>query len=329
MRILSTGEVLWDIVDEKEFLGGAPLNFSANSRRLGNFVALLTGVGDDELGRKALRQMNSLGLNTDFVQVVREAPTGTAQVTLDKSGSATFQIGRPAAFDVLNVDSGLIHRCQTVLPDWIYFGTLANVHAPNEEMLHSLVDQLQPVKCFYDMNLRDGHWNLPLIERLSALATVIKLNDEEAKRIFDIKFGNLPYTLERFCECWAGAFGVQLICVTMGGAGCALYSNHSFQTFAGYSVDVVDTVGAGDAFAAGLLYGLDLGWSPQRIAFFANALGAMIASRRGATPEWTVEECYVMIDGRQNKSRRATPANANGQMMGSAKAMEGNQESGK
>lgn len=66
-------------------------------------------------------------------------------------------------------------------------------------------------------------------------------------------------------------------------------------------MDVVDTVGAGDAFAAGLLYGLDLGWLPQRIASFANALGAMIASRRGATPEWTIEECYAMIDGRQKK----------------------------
>jgi fructokinase len=246
------------------------------------------------------------------VQTVREAPTGTAQVTLDKSGSATFQIGRPAAFDLLSVNSALIQRCQTVLPDWIYFGTLANAHPPNEEMLHNLVEQLQPVKCFYDMNLRDGHWNLRLIERLSALATVIKLNDEEAKRIFDMKFGSLPYTLERFCQSWTEAFGVQLICVTMGSAGCALYSNKSFRTFEGYSVDVMDTVGAGDAFAAGLLYGLDLGWLPQRIASFANALGAIIASRRGATPAWAVEECYAMIDGRENKSGKVGQANANG-----------------
>jgi len=310
MRILSTGEVLWDMVEGKEFLGGAPLNFSVTSQRLGNFVSLLTGVGDDELGRKALREMVSLGLKTNLVQIVREVPTGTAQVTLDKSGSATFQIGRPAAFDVLNVNSGLIQECQKTLPDWIYFGTLANAHSPNEEMLHNLVEQLQPVKCFYDMNLRDGHWNLPLLERLSSMATVIKLNHEEAKRIFDMKFVSLPYTLQSFCEHWSEAFRVQMICVTMGSAGCALYSNNSLLTFGGYSVEVVDTVGAGDAFAAGLLYGLDLGWSPQRIASFANALGAMIASRRGATPAWTVEECYAMIDGHQNKSGRAARANA-------------------
>ena len=311
MRILSTGEVLWDVVEGKEFLGGAPLNFSVTSRRLGNPVSLLTGVGDDELGRKALRQIDMHGLNTDLIQIAREVPTGTAQVTLDKSGSATFQIGRPAAFDVLNVGPGLIERCQALLPDWIYFGTLANAHAANEELLYSLVEHLQPVNCFYDMNLRDGHWNLPLIERLSALATVIKLNDAEAEQIFDLKFPKQPFTLRRFCERWSEAFEVQQICVTMGSAGCALYSDDVFRTFGGYSVDVVDTVGAGDAFAAGLLYGLDLGWSPSRIASFANALGAMIASRRGATPEWSVEECYAFIDDHQNLPASAPQADAN------------------
>src|SRR5438045_4220931 len=89
MRILSTGEVLWDIVEGMEFLGGAPLNFSVTSQRLGNFVSLLTGVGGDELGRKALGKMNWRGLKTDFVQIVREAPTSTAKVMLGECGGAT------------------------------------------------------------------------------------------------------------------------------------------------------------------------------------------------------------------------------------------------
>jgi fructokinase len=309
MRILSTGEVLWDIVEGKEFLGGAPLNFSVSSQRLGNFVALLTGVGEDELGRKATAQMNSLGLNTDLVQVVREAPTGTARVKLDGAGNATFQIERPAAFDVLQVNPTLMQRCQAVLPDWIYFGTLANTHPANEDLLNRLVVQLQPLKCFYDMNLRDGHWNLPLIERLSTLATVIKLNDQEAERLFNARFGAPLYTLEQFCEQWSELFGLQLICVTMGSAGCALYSNQSYRTFEGYSIDVMDTVGAGDAFAAALLYGLDLGWSQESIASFANALGAVIASRAGATPPWTLDECHALMNRRQDKSGTASAFN--------------------
>ena len=309
MRILSMGEVLWDIVDGKEFLGGAPLNFSVSSSRLGNFVALLTGVGDDDLGRKASAQMTSLGLCTDFLQVVPDAQTGTARVTLDGFGNATFQIGRPAAFDLLQVNSTLIQRCRAVLPDWIYFGTLANTHTPNEEWLHQSVSRLQPIKCFYDMNLRDGHWNLALVERLSALATVIKLNDQEAQRLFELKFAPQTYSLEQFCRTWSKSFEVELICVTMGGAGCAVYSNDNLQTFAGYSVDVVDTVGAGDAFSAALLYGLDLGWPLEQVASFANALGAVIASRSGATPAWNLTDCHELMNRRQDQAQTAVALN--------------------
>ncbi len=329
MRILSTGEVLWDVVEGREFLGGAPLNFSVSSQRLGNFVALLTAVGKDQLGSKAIAQMNSLGLNTGLVQSVDEAPTGTAQVTLDDSGNATFHIGRPAAFDVIQVSPPLLQRCQAVLPDWIYFGTLANTHAANEDLLNRLVVQLQPVRCFYDMNLRVGHWNLPLIERLSALATVIKLNDQEAERLFNVKFGSQPYTLEGFCERWSEAFGVQLICVTMGSAGCALYLNQSYRTFAGYSINVMDTVGAGDAFAAALLYGLDLGWSQERMASFANALGALIASRAGATPPWTLEECHALMHSRPDNSAAGPAFNGAGPSGYASRALDVRKESGK
>ena len=141
MRILSTGEVLWDIVEGEEFLGGAPLNFSVACHRLGYEAALLTGVGDDELGRKALQGMMSLGLCTEFVQRAPEVPTGTAKVTLNSSGSATFRIDRPAAFDVLKSGAGLVQRCKEFLPDWVYFGTLANAHPANEALLASLMEQ--------------------------------------------------------------------------------------------------------------------------------------------------------------------------------------------
>jgi fructokinase len=55
-------------------------------------------------------------------------------------------------------------------------------------------------------------------------------------------------------------------------------------------VKVADTVGAGDAFAAALVHGIQLGWPPREVADFANRLGALVASRRGGTPAWTLEE---------------------------------------
>lgn len=296
MRIVSVGEVLWDVFGDREFLGGAPLNFSANAQRLGNSVVLLTAVGADLRGSRALAQMSSLGLTTEFVQTVMERPTGTAAVLTDSSGSASFVIERPAAFDLVHADQGVLDRLRDFHPDWLYFGTLAQTDPRNEALLLQLIRQSGGAKCFYDMNLRTGHWNLDLVQRLSRIATVLKLNDAEAELLFHLSFPSGQFTLEEFCRHWSSTYGVQTICVTLGSQGCCVFMDGSLRTFPGYSVTVVDTVGAGDAFAAAFLHGLQLGWPTGSIANFANALGAVVASRAGATPEWTVEDCLKISE---------------------------------
>ena len=88
MQIISIGEILWDVFPKGETLGGAPLNFSATAQRLGNSVALLTAVGADVRGMQAIERMHDLGLSTDLVQIVPNAATGTAIVSVDESGNA-------------------------------------------------------------------------------------------------------------------------------------------------------------------------------------------------------------------------------------------------
>jgi fructokinase len=271
LRIVSVGEVLWDVFDHGEFFGGAPLNFSATSRRLGNSVALVTGLGADERGRRALAMMKSLSLPTDFVQIIPGQETGVARVSVDSSGNAKFVIPRPAAFDSLAVDDALLSRIEHWSPEWIYYGTLAQTEATNAALVEQIFSRSPAVQGFYDMNLRDGHWGIPLVRRLSKLATVIKVNEIEAEE-----------------------HEVELICVTLGGEGCAIFYENSLELFAGFSVEVVDTVGAGDAFAAAFLHGLQQDWPMARTARFANALGGIVASRAGAVPKWTMEECLEM-----------------------------------
>lgn len=295
MRIVSIGEVLWDVFGAQEFLGGAPLNFSAAAQRLGNSVALFTAVGDDAHGERARRAMQLLGLTTEFVETCAGSPTGTAIVTTDADGNATYVIQRPAAFDHLASDGALLARVNAFHPDWIYFGTLAQTCDNTARILFELVRTAPGARGFYDMNLRTSHWSLPLVQRLSSIATVLKLNLAEAELLFHSVFGSRPFSLEEFCRHWSAAYGAKTICITLGGEGCAVFSEDRLQTFAGVPVQVVDTVGAGDAFAAAFLHGLHLGWPMRRIASFANALGALVASRSGATPPWTVEECLELI----------------------------------
>lgn len=311
VHIISIGEVLWDLLGQDEFLGGAPFNFSVAMQRLGHHVLLLSGVGSDQRGSRALRQMKHLGLPTQFVQTVTELPTGTAIVKIDSQNNPRYTIGRPAAFDCLQADEHLLSRLVNTNPDWIYFGTLAQMFLRTEEALMQLTRMARNVKCFYDMNLRTGHWEMPLVQRLSKIATVLKLNETEAKLLFDLTFGPRKFTLEEFCRYWSETHGVETICVTLGSNGCAIYADGSLQAFNGFRANVVDTIGAGDAFAAALLHGLHLHWPLSRAAQFANALGALVVSRAGATPDWSVDDCWDLIGGAEecapnNKGSNAT-----------------------
>lgn len=302
MRIISMGEVLWDVIGAEEYLGGAPLNFSAAAHRLGNTVANLTAVGADARGARAISAMRELGLTTEFVQTSPALPTGTAVVVIDSAGNVSFVIDRPAAFDDAFSDHSIMDRLIAFNPDWIYFGTLAQTNLDAEDMLANLVQSLPGARCFYDMNLRTGHWNLPLVQRLSRLAAVLKLNETEAEILFQLTSSSGKFELEEFCRHWSATCGIDTICVTRGSKGCVVFREGQFHAFAGYSVKVADTVGAGDAFAAAFLHGLHHQWPLEKIASFANALGALVTSRSGAIPDWTIDECLRLATFSDAKS---------------------------
>ena len=304
MQIIAIGEILWDVFEAGKLLGGAPLNFSASAQRLGDSVALLTAVGKDELGNSALQRMAALGLASDFVQVSQERNTGTAVVTIDGSGNASYVIERPAAFDYLHLNEALLRRLTAIQPAWLYFGTLAQTQALNEANLNLLLETLPGIRCFYDMNLREGHWNLALIRRLSELATVMKLNETEAETLFQLTYPGEDYSLEQFCRIWSYSFKIETICVTLGSEGCAIYAHETFSQHSSFVVQVTDTVGAGDSFAAAFLHTYSRGWPIAKQAAFANALGALVASRAGATPDWTIDECLQLIE--QQSSQLST-----------------------
>lgn len=297
MAILCTGEVLWDVFGEKELLGGAPLNFAVTMMRLGHPVALRTAVGDDERGRRALEYIRTHGLSSEWVQTISGARTGAAIVTTDSSGNATYRIQRPAAFDSLRLDYLLLKRIQALDPSWVYFGTLAQSVPGSVATIDAIRKFLPSTKSFYDANLRESHWNVALVQQLSARASIMQLNEAEAKTLHCEVSPLKPFALERFCQEWREKYEIGILCVTRGRDGCAVSSSSGFVTFNGLPVDVVDTVGAGDAFAAAFLHGIISRWSLNKTASFANALGAVVAGRTGATPDWTFKDVSQALSG--------------------------------
>jgi fructokinase len=124
-------------------------------------------------------------------------------------------------------------------------------------------------------------------------ATVVKLNQDEVRSL-DVIFQRSSRTLEEFCREQAARWGWEAVCVTRGQLGCALLVRDQYVEVPGYRVQVADTVGAGDAFAAAFLHGLNAGWPATQIGDFANRLGALVASRPGGAAPWSLDQIEAL-----------------------------------
>lgn len=293
MKIISIGEVLWDVIGQEEHLGGAPFNFAVHARRLGHEVQFVSAVGDDLRGAHILERIAELGLSGRYVRRVARHPTGIVTVSLDAGRQPQFVIHRPAAYDFTELSNRDLEELFSPAPEWIYFGTLFQVSRRGREAVRRLVGRKSGARVFYDVNLRKDCYEISLVEELLSSASVVKLNDAEAVEI-DGLLGRTHRGLEEFCRSHSQRFGWESVCVTRGSQGCMLLTGGELIEAGSYTVKVVDAIGAGDAFAAGLLHGLSEGWPARRVADFANRVGALVASRPGGIPPWTIQEAEAL-----------------------------------
>jgi fructokinase len=303
VNVISIGEVLWDVVGKTEHLGGAPLNFAAHLNRLGHDVSFVSAVGEDVRGARILKRMAEMGLSTRYISRVVEHATGTVTVKLDGSGQPHYVIHRPAAYDFPQLSEAELGELLSQPVDWIYFGTLSQMSAVAKRLTMLLLDSKPRTRRFYDVNLRVDSYEPALVRELMSRATVVKLNDDEVQEVARM-FGDPPASVEDFCRNYSRRFGWECVCVTRGVRGCVLLIGGEYLESEGYPVQVADTVGAGDAFAAAFLHGLGSGWPAPRIADFANRVGALVAGRTGAIPFWSIAEAAAL----HNKSSRLEPA---------------------
>jgi fructokinase len=286
------GEVLWDLFEHSRRLGGAPLNFGVHARRLGHPVTLISALGADEPGKQAAEMIAALDLDTRFLQKTSRFPTGAAQVQIEHSGVTKFTIPRPAAYDAVDLSAHDLELIQQDAHGWFYYGTLFASTDPGKSVLHQILRALRGAAKFYDLNLRPGSDSPELVSELLQSADVVKLNEEELQRVHE--FLGLPLNIEAFCREGSVRYGWQAVAVTLGDRGCAVLAEGHYVEAAVHAVNVVDTVGAGDAFAAAFMHGLSLNWPAAEIASFANRIGALVASRHGAIPDWTLEEAVKL-----------------------------------
>jgi fructokinase len=288
-KVICFGEMLWDCFPDKEIPGGAPMNVALHLHQLGLEVGMISRVGDDERGRKFLDFISGYGFPTDLVQIDQIHPTGNVIVHNEDPENIKYTIVSPVAWDYIEMNDENIKAVQSA--DALIFGSLAVRNAQSWDTLYHLLHQ--PTLNIFDINLRAPFYDFEKIELLLGYTDILKINEDELEIVAD--YFNLKNDINTVCDMLTTHFPIQMVCVTLGSKGAMIYENGKVFKHPGYKVTVEDTVGAGDAFLGGFVKSYLEGKKPDEILDFACAIGAFVATKKGGTPRYQVDEIWKAV----------------------------------
>lgn len=279
-HVTAIGEILWDVFPGERKLGGAPANFAWHMHGLGADATIISRVGADADGQAILAQLQRMGMDTSAISNDNRRATGRVLVTMHDGGIPSYEIVEEVAWDHLEVTPAL--RRVAARADVVCFGSLAQRHAASRAAVQALVRSAhERAQRVFDVNLRQHYFDRHVLVESLELATVLKLNDEEVQPLCDcigLKTDSDP--LRALLE----TFDLALVAMTRGADGSTLVTPTEQHDHPGIRTDVVDTVGAGDAFTAALCMGWLRGLALDRINAWANRVAAFVCTREGGTP---------------------------------------------
>ena len=280
--VVSFGEILWDIMpSSKRTLGGAPFNFAYRINSLGDRGLIVSSLGKDELGREALESVSALGLDVDNIQLDSGKPTGTVQVSFDKDNNPDYVIVPHVAYDNISVTADLLAVSEKA--DCICFGSLIQREKQSRETLRQFLSNSPNSFKFCDINLRKKCYNIDTISFSFEQAHAVKMNEDEAYQLAEM-FGFPCKTIPEFCKNLIERWELRYCLVTLAECGAYVLSESEGEVYVpGYEIEMVDSLGAGDAFSAGFIHEMLRGSGLKQACRLGNTLGALVASNHGAT----------------------------------------------
>jgi fructokinase len=281
--VIVIGEILVDRFPDYENIGGAPFNFAFHLKKLGWPVRLITRIGDDADGRKIRRLLEASGFDPEDVQVDPSHATGKVKVSLSGEGVPSFDICQDVAYD--HIDLSSLETGGGRAFDMIYFGSLIQrTRGGFQQMRQFLKQNGADATCFCDINLRAPHILVEAVETAMAHADILKLNDEELTAVSRLFKG--PSREEDMVQWLMNAYPISTIVLTRGARGSTLITRErSIASAPAPTVEIMDTVGAGDAYAAMIAAGILKRLPMKKALGLATEFSARICGIAGAIPD--------------------------------------------
>ncbi|MBT0726555.1 aminoimidazole riboside kinase [Rosenbergiella australiborealis] len=290
-KVWVLGDAVIDLLPEGEGRllqcpGGAPANVAVGIARLGGNSAFIGRVGEDPFGRFLQNTLKKEQVSTDYMFFDPEQRTSTVVVGLDDDGerSFTFMVRPSADLFLVNQDLPGFQA-----EEWLHCCSIALSREPSRGTTLEAMARIRRAggKVCFDPNIREDFWpnEHQLRETLAdalTLADVIKLSEDE------LQFISGDYQLEQGIRSIVEAYQPELLVITRGKEGVTAYYQGEISYHEAKPVVSVDTTGAGDAFVAGLLYGLSTRGFPQSssqlesVLALAQVCGALATTAKGA-----------------------------------------------
>ena len=285
-NVICFGEALWDVLSSMRSVGGAPLNVAYHLKKLGVRAWPMSGVGNDPLGEELKSQIEEWGLPSDLICSVADRETGRSLVTVIE-GEPNFEVLKDVAWDYIDVPENWPVECQPA--EALVFGSLAQRSARNRAVLDAMFVAMPNALKVLDVNLRDAFEDYEQIWALARSADLVKLNDEEMQALMQTTATRA--NAEDCARSFQREAGCETVCMTMGAQGAGLLRCDEWHWVDAVPVKVRDTVGAGDSFLAGLIYGLLITQEDATATLRRSAtLASFVASSDGATPDYDIGE---------------------------------------
>lgn len=280
-RVTSIGEILWDVYPEGKKLGGAPFNFIYHVWKLYGNANFISKVGDDKNGKEMLKYLKARKFDCKHIYSDHIHSTGKVYVRLLEDKIPQFTISQESAWDYIEL-TDKIEKLVRQKTDLLYFGTLSQRSFITRNTIEHLLNE--KIKYFCDLNLRHHFYNENIISTSLQKANVIKINETELNIVMDTIYGR-NYNTKDSAKKLIDDYNLDLLCITMGSDGAYLFSKNSSNKYKTRVENLVDTVGAGDAYSAVLSLGYLHHWDIEKINRLASDFAADMCTVEGAIPE--------------------------------------------
>tara|TARA_B100000497_G_C7686353_1_gene416054 strand:- start:1684 stop:2562 length:879 start_codon:yes stop_codon:yes gene_type:complete len=292
--LICFGEIIWDCLPTGKVLGGAQLNMSVQMHNIGLIPTLVTAVGKDDLGEEMLNDVKALGLDIASLAQIDKYPTSRVDIILDDQGRATYDIKMPVAWDAIPITK---EHFKIAEDKGVIFGSMAQ--RMDDDSYHNLDLLLEHSTLnFFDANFRLPFTTKELLVKYLPHSHIFKINDEELPIL--MKWMEKSYDEDDGLNYLSDEYSIDHIILTKGAEGSKILSKGIFHQHGGYKVDVDDTVGCGDAFTAGFVFGVKKEWDMNDVQDFASALSAVVASKKGGCCLTSLAEVNALRASRFN-----------------------------